>query len=67
MEEMRLREIGLAGLDSSELTIFGGAAAKEGLATKIINIVRMVVDFLDDYVPQLLNGFKDGLTLMKLN
>lgn len=64
---MRLREIGLAGLDSSELTIFGGAAAKENLGTKIINIVRLVVDFLDDYVPQLLNGIRDGLTLVKMN
>ena len=66
MEEMRLREIGLAGLDSSELTLFGGAAAKEKLGAKIINVMRMVVDFLDDYVPQLISGFTDGLALMKI-
>ena len=67
MEEMRLREIGLEGLDSSELTLFGGAAAAENLGAKIINILRLVVDFLDDYVPQLLNGIKDGLSLMKFS
>ena len=54
----------LEGLTSSELYISGGVAAEFDLGT-IMTIVRKVLDFLDDYIPQLIKGFKDGFNLVK--
>ena len=46
-------------MNSSELCICGGIAAAANLSD-IIAIVRKVMEFLDDYVPQLIRGFKEG-------
>ncbi len=59
MEEQRLCGKALEGLSSSELAICGGVAAEFSLSN-IISIIRKVMDFLDDYIPHLLKGFKDG-------
>jgi len=59
MEEQRFCGKALEGLDSSELYICGGVAAEFDLGG-IVAIIRKVIDFLDDYIPQLLKGFKDG-------
>ena len=64
MEEKRFCETALEGLNSSELYICGGVAAQINLGN-ILAIVRKVIDFLDDYIPQLLKGFKDGFGLLK--
>ncbi len=59
MEEQRFCGKALEGLSSSELAICGGVAAEFSLSN-IISIIRKVMDFLDDYIPHLLKGFKDG-------
>ena len=64
MEEKRLCGSVLEGLNSSELCICGGIAASFSLS-EIIAIIRKVMEFLDDYVPQLIKGFKDGFGLKK--
>ncbi len=64
MEEKRFCDTALEGLNSSELYICGGVAAEFDLGG-IIAIIRKVIDFLDDYIPQLLKGFKDGFGLLK--
>ncbi len=61
MEET-LRKWGLCEIiDSSELQVMGGAAASDSIFTKIFEKFRNLVDFLSDYIPKLLEGFKDGL------
>ena len=64
MEEKRFCDTALEGLNSSELYICGGVAAEFDLGG-IIAIIRKVIDFLDEYIPQLLKGFKDGFGLLK--
>ena len=64
MEEKRFCETALEGLTSSELNICGGVTLAFDLGN-IIGIIRKVIDFLDDYIPQLLKGFKDGFGLLK--
>ena len=64
MEEKRFCETALEGLTSSELNICGGVALAIDLGS-IIGIIRKVIDFLDDYSPQLLKGIKDGFGLLK--
>ncbi len=64
MEEQRKRATALEGLASSELAICGGIALEFDLGG-IVAIIRKVIDFLDDYIPQLLKGFKDGFNLIK--
>ena len=64
MEEKRLCGSVLEGLNSSELCICGGVAASVNLSD-IIAIIRKVMEFLDDYVPQLIKGFKDGYKLSR--
>ena len=59
MEEKRFCGTALEGLNSSELSICGGVAAEFDLGG-IVAIIRKVIDFLDDYIPQLIKGFKDG-------
>lgn len=62
MEEERICGLALEGLNSSELCICGGIAAEFSLGG-ILAIIRKVIDFLDDYVPHLLKGIKDGFSL----
>ena len=64
MEEKRICGSVLEGLNSSELCICGGVSAAVNLSD-IIAIIRKIMEFLDDYVPQLLKGFKDGFNLGK--
>ena len=64
MEEQRFCGKALEGLTSSELCICGGIAAEFDLGA-IMTIVRKVLDFLDDYIPPLIKGFKDGFNLVK--
>ena len=61
MEET-LRKWGLCEItDSSELQVMGGAAGSDSAFAKIFEKFRNLVDFLSDYIPKLLEGFKDGL------
>ena len=64
MEEQRFCGSALKGLTSSELCICGGVAAEFDLST-IITIIRKVIDFLDDYIPQLVKGLQDGFNSFK--
>ena len=64
MEEKRICGTALEGLTSSELSICGGIALGIDLGG-IVAIIRKVIDFLDDYIPELLKGFKDGFGLLK--
>lgn len=64
MEEKRFCGTALEGLNSSELNICGGVALEFDLGS-IVAIIRKVIDFLDDYIPQLLKGFKDGFSQLK--
>ena len=64
MEEQRFCGSVLEGLDSSELCICGGIGAEFNLGN-IVALIRKIVDFLDDYIPRLLEGFKDGYNLNK--
>ena len=59
MEEKRFRGSALEGLNSSELLICGGVAAQLNLSD-LISIIRKIMEFLDDYIPQLIRGLKDG-------
>ena len=63
MEELRKSGTALEGITSSELSICGGIALEFDLGG-IVAIIRKVIDFLDDYIPQLLKGFKDGFSLL---
>ena len=54
----------MEGLNSSELCICGGVAAEFDLGG-IVAIIRKVIDFLDDYIPQLIQGLKDGFNFVK--
>lgn len=58
MEEKLLKERGLRELSSSELLLRGGAG-KVTLAT-ILEKIRNLIDTIMDYLPNLVNGFKDG-------
>ena len=64
MEEQRKRATALEGLASSELGICGGIALDFDLGG-IVAIIRKIIDFLDDYIPELLRGFQDGFNLKK--
>ena len=64
MEEKRFCGTALEGLTSSELCICGGVAAEFDLGG-IVAIIRKVIDFLDDYIPQLIKGLKDGFNFVK--
>jgi len=64
MEEKRISGTALEGLNSSELSICGGIALEFDLGG-IVAIIRKVIDFLDDYIPQLLKGFQDGFKQLK--
>lgn len=64
MEEQRFCGSVLEGLDSSELYICGGVSAEFNLGN-IVALIRKIMDFLDDYIPSLINGFKDGYDAMK--
>ena len=64
MEEKRFSGSALEGLNSYELCICGGVAAEFNLSD-IITIIRKVMEFLDDYVPQLIKGIKDGFNFKK--
>lgn len=64
MEEQRFCGTALEGLTSSELCICGGVAAEFDLGG-IVAIIRKVIDFLDDYIPQLIKGLKDGFNFVK--
>ena len=44
--------------------ICGGVAAEFDLGG-IVAIIRKVIDFLDDYIPQLIKGLKDGFNFVK--
>ncbi|MBP5505034.1 MAG: hypothetical protein J6X89_02900 [Bacteroidales bacterium] len=61
MEEQRICGSALEGLSSSELCICGGIAAEFNVGG-ILAIIRKVIDFLDDYIPHLLKGLKDGFS-----
>jgi hypothetical protein len=58
MEEKLLLERGLRELTSSELLLRGGAG-KSTLAT-VFEKIRNLIDTIMDYLPSLINGFKDG-------
>lgn len=64
MEEQRFCGSVLEGLDSSELYICGGVSAEFSLGN-IVALIRKIMDFLDDYIPSLLSGFKDGYDVLK--
>ena len=64
MEEQRFCGSVLEGLDSSELYICGGVSAEFNLGN-IVALIRKIMDFLDDYIPSLINGFKDGYDVLK--
>ena len=51
-------------MDSSELYICGGVSAEFNLGN-IVALIRKIMDFLDDYIPSLINGFKDGYDVLK--
>lgn len=53
-----MKGLGFGDLDSSELRILGGASSP--LWQKIIDKVRNMIDFISDYIPKLLQGFRDG-------
>lgn len=54
----------MEGLNSSELLICGGVAAQLNLSD-LISIIRKIMEFLDDYIPQLIRGLKDGYDHVK--
>ncbi|MDD2594646.1 MAG: hypothetical protein PHD11_02355 [Bacteroidales bacterium] len=58
MEEKRVKELGLKELNSSELQTRGGASLVDYI--KAYEQLRTVVDFLGDYIPSLIRGFRDG-------
>ncbi|MBO4417441.1 MAG: hypothetical protein J5801_04920 [Bacteroidales bacterium] len=64
MEEQRFCGSVLEGLDSSELYICGGVSAEFNLGN-IVALIRKIMDFLDDYIPSLISGFKDGYDALK--
>lgn len=57
MEENSMKGLGFGEITSSELQIRGGASA---LWQKIVDKVRNMIDFISDYVPKLIEGFRDG-------
>ena len=64
MEEKSICGTALEGLNSSELSICGGIALEFDLGG-IMAIIRKIIDFLDDYIPQLVKGFQDGFKTLK--
>ncbi|MFA6894158.1 MAG: hypothetical protein WCQ46_00175 [Bacteroidales bacterium] len=58
MEEKRMRESGLDGLNSSELQTRGGTSLVDVL--NCIEKIKTVLDFFGDYIPHLLRGIKKG-------
>lgn len=58
MEDKLMKGLGFGEIDSSELQIRGGASSP--LWQKIIDKVRNMIDFIGDYIPKLLQGFRDG-------
>lgn len=52
-----MKGLGFGEITSSELQIRGGASA---LWQKIVDKVRNMIDFISDYVPKLIEGFRDG-------
>lgn len=58
MEDKLMKGLGFGEIDSSELQITGGASSP--LWQKIIDKVRNMIDFIGDYIPKLIQGFRDG-------
>ncbi|MDD2292857.1 MAG: hypothetical protein PHD07_01440 [Bacteroidales bacterium] len=58
MEELRMNELGLKELNSSELQTTGGISFVDAL--RAIEKIRLVVTFISNYIPELVEGFKDG-------
>lgn len=65
MEEIMKKKLGLCRMDSSELTLIRGGAAKTTWSN-IFEKIRNLVDFIGDYIPKLIQGFTDGLLGVKL-
>jgi len=59
MEEKLMIERGLRELNSSELQMRGGTA-KSVIAT-ILEKIRNLIDTIADYLPNLIQGIKDGI------
>ncbi|MBQ0024657.1 MAG: hypothetical protein KBT00_02895 [Bacteroidales bacterium] len=59
MEETMILK-GLREVTSSELQMRGGA--KKSTFSQIVDKIRNFIDFLSDYIPQIIKGFTDGLT-----
>ena len=58
MEENKLKELRLAEVTSSGLLVRGGAS----VASDIMSKIKSFINFLADYVPKLIEGFKAGFT-----
>lgn len=58
MEEKMMKAWGFREMNSSELQLRGGASGN--FFTGVVEKVRDVIDFIADYLPKLLEGFKDG-------
>ncbi len=56
MEAKFMLERGFVEMESSDLLVRGGASVIE----KIFSKVKAIIDFIADYVPKFLSGFKDG-------
>lgn len=56
--EVKMRDLGLCEMDSSELQLLRGGA--DVTISDIIDKIRNVFNFLADYLPKLLQGIKDG-------
>ena len=59
MEEKLMHERGLRELTSSELQMRGGTGKSTFAA--IFEKIRNLIDTIADYLPNLLQGFKDGI------
>ena len=58
MEETLLYGRGWRELTSSELQIRGGT--DKNIFVKVFEKIRNLIDTIMDYLPSLINGFKDG-------
>lgn len=58
MEEKMMKAWGFREMNSSELQLRGGASGN--FFTGVVEKVRDVINFIADYLPNLLAGIKDG-------
>lgn len=53
-----MKAMGFERLDSSELYARGGISAEDVL--NVVAKVRLLIDFIGDYIPKLIKGIRDG-------